>query len=430
MVTERYVVLGLATVGSRWFRELSRWATTAVVPIDFVKCVSITELNARLAAGPTYSAVLVDAALPGLDRDLVDAARESGAAALVVHDGSTQRNWIDLGAAAVLPHDFDRDDLLAALDLHAPRIAPRSSAPSPQVSPSEGWRGSLVAICGPPGAGASVIAMAIAQGLAADPRNRTLVALADLRLDADMALYHDARDVVPGLQELVEAHRTGSLGTTELRRLLFAVDDRGYDLLLGLRRHRDWTALRPRAVDSAVDTLLTNYRYVIADVDSDFEGEEATGSVEVEERNVLARTTIRHAALVVTVASADLRGLHRLTRLTRDLDDVGVPRADRLTIVNRAPRSPRIRAEITRTIADTTQGDDTTTGAPTVFVPERRRLSELLRDGAPLPPGMCRELAVAVAAMCGDQQRRAPVQDAPAVHPGSLGSWPEQDLVS
>ena len=38
---DRYVVLGLAHVRSPWFREVSRWATSAVIPIDFVKCVSV-----------------------------------------------------------------------------------------------------------------------------------------------------------------------------------------------------------------------------------------------------------------------------------------------------------------------------------------------------------------------------------------------------
>src|SRR3546814_2814274 len=68
-------------------------------------------------------------------------------------------------------------------------------------------------------------------------------------------MLHAARDVVPGVAELVEAHRSGSPGPHEVRDLTWEVGARGYRLLLGLRRHRDWTAIRPRAFDAALDGL-------------------------------------------------------------------------------------------------------------------------------------------------------------------------------
>lgn len=72
MEGDRYVVLGLANVRSPWFREVGRWATAAVLPVDFVRCVSAEELRARLAGGRTYSAALIDGGLHELDRDLID----------------------------------------------------------------------------------------------------------------------------------------------------------------------------------------------------------------------------------------------------------------------------------------------------------------------------------------------------------------------
>ena len=78
-----------------------------------------------------------------------------------------------------------------------------------------------------------------------------MVLLADLNLDADQAALHDARDVVPGVAELVDAHRGGQPSADEIRTLTFRVPSRSYHLLLGLRRHRDWTVLRPRAFEAA-----------------------------------------------------------------------------------------------------------------------------------------------------------------------------------
>src|SRR5206468_4246056 len=96
-------------------------------------------------------------------------------------------------------------------------------------------------------------------------------------------------DVVPGIQELVEAHRNGAPSTVEVRSLTFDVVDRGYHLLLGLRRHRDWVSIRPRAFDAALDGLRIAYKAVVADLHADFEGDNECGSLDVEERNLFAR---------------------------------------------------------------------------------------------------------------------------------------------
>lgn len=78
MPAERYVVLGLAPARAAWFRDVARWATSASLPLEFLKCVSAEELRARLASGRPISAVLVDAGAPGADRDLCDTVRLAG----------------------------------------------------------------------------------------------------------------------------------------------------------------------------------------------------------------------------------------------------------------------------------------------------------------------------------------------------------------
>ena len=76
------------------------------------------------------------------------------------------------------------------------------------------------------GTGRSTVATALAQGLAGDPRNLDLVCLADLALHADQAMLHGATDVVPGVVELVEAHRTGAPSIDDVRGLTWHVTDR------------------------------------------------------------------------------------------------------------------------------------------------------------------------------------------------------------
>jgi hypothetical protein len=362
--------------------------------------VSVEELRARLASGRAFSAVLLDASLAGVDRDLADLARAAGCAVLVVDDGRARRDWVALGASAVLPSSLGRADLLDALASRATPIG-RGDAVGvvAPTAPRASWQGPLVAVTGVAGAGRSTIAAALAQGLGDDPRFAGVTVLADLALDAHQAVLHDAGDVVPGLPELVDAHRLGQPSIDEVRSLTFPVADRGYQLLLGLRRHRDWTALRPRAVEAAVESLRRSYRVVVADVDADFEGEEETGSTDVEDRNVLARTALAGAAAVVVVGTPGVTRVHSTVRILEDLLRRGVDPCQVLTVVNRAPRTPRARAELTRTLA-------------------------ALLAGA---PGGSNLLAAA-----GDHARSAGRSLALAAEPvpvaaGSLGTWADDD---
>ncbi len=276
------------------------------------------------------------------------------------------------------------------------------------------------------------MAAALAQGLASDPRNLDLVCLADFALHAEQAMLHGAADVVPGVTELVESHRSGAPSIDEVRRLTWHVSERGYHLLLGLRRHRDWTAVRPRAFAAALDGLRRGYRVVVADVDADVEGEQATGSLDVEERNTIARTVVRAADLVVVVGVPGMKGLHSLLRATRDLLAHGVAGGHLLPVVNRAPKGPRARAELTAAFGELLDATGTGHGVPSpVHLPERRHLEEALRDRARLPDTWLSPIAGTVQALLDDAGAPAgpPTADAELtpVRPGTLGTWTDDD---
>jgi MinD-like ATPase involved in chromosome partitioning or flagellar assembly len=420
---ERYVVLGLATARAEWFKEVGRWATAAAIPVEFVRCVSAEEARARLGGGRPFSALLVDAGVHGLDRDLVDTAVAAGAAVLVVDDDRATRDWIALGATAVLPGDFHRSELLEELHQHASAIdRPETLAARPPVPTEPGWGGQLVTVLGAGGTGTSTVAMAIAQAVGTDPRYRQLVLLADLCLDAELAMLHDARDVVPGLQELVEAHRTGFPSLAEIRSLVFDVPERDYHLLLGLRRHRDWAALRPRSVGATMESLLRSYRFVVADTDADLEGDAECGSIEVEERNTLARSAVRRADLVVVVGHPGVKGLHAMLRVIAAVVAHGVDASRILPVLNRSTRSRRRKAELAVAFGELARAVGPGIASP-LHLPERARVDDVIREGAALPAALAQPLGSATLALL---ERLEPVVAAPAtepvpVRPGELG---------
>jgi MinD-like ATPase involved in chromosome partitioning or flagellar assembly len=437
MAAARFVVLGLAAVRAGWFADMARWATSATLPVDFTKVVSAEEARARLRSGRAFSALLVGTGAGALDRDLVEIAVAHGCAVVAVDDGRSPGAWSSLGVDAVVGDDLTPEVLLDTLTAVARPVArhddlavPDEQAPGDAASGP--WRGRLVAVTGAGGVGRSTLAAALATGLAGDPRDRGLVVLADLALHAHQAVAHDAGDVVPALLELVEAHRRGDLRPHEVRDLTFAVPDRGYDLLLGLRRHRDWTALRPRAVAAALDALVRSYRHVVVDVDADVEGEAQCGSLDVEDRNALARRSVLAADLVLVVGVPGVVGLHAQLRVLADLIEHGVAPTRLLPVVNRAGRSARGRAETAAALAHLLDAavPGAVLAASPVFVPERRRLAETVRDAAPPPGQIVAPLAGAVRGLL-DRSEGAGVTATPAppgpvpVRPGTLGSWTE-----
>ena len=401
MSAEHYALLGVARPRAPWFTEIGRWATSASIPADFVRCVSADEVRARLQSGRAWSALLVDHMGPGLDRDLIDSARAVGCASVVVVDGTPHRDWVALGASAVIPAPIHRDALVAVLrECASPmsRLA-GSGADLADIRPLPSWEGRLVAVAGPGGSGTSTVAAALAQGLATDPAHGGRVVLLDGALDADQAILHDTGDVIPGLQELIDAHRSGMLDRDQTRAIAWHCADHGYDLVLGLRRHRDWTVLQPRAVEAAVGSLRRAYSVVVADIDADVEGERLTGSVDVEERNLLARHLTRSADVVLVTSTASVTGLHRLVRTLGSLAEHGVDPARLLPVISRSPKSPRGRAELTRGLAELLDPSISAAMPSPLHLPFRKEIDVLHRDAAPLPRAVVEPSTAATSAL-------------------------------
>ncbi|MCB0976705.1 MAG: hypothetical protein KDB02_04535 [Acidimicrobiales bacterium] len=440
MNVSRYVVLGLAHVRSTWATDVTRWSTTGSLPVEFVKCVSVDELRARVASGRTFSAALLDARVTAVDRDVLAELRDAGVPVIIV-GSEEERDWSALGASATVGPNLDRSQLLDALVEHGrsvDAVPDDATTPVPdQDEPVPIWRGRLVAVTGRPGSGTSTIAAALAQRAADDPRQAGDAVLVDLCRRAHQALLHDARDVVPGVQELVEAHRTGRPSFEQVRNLCFDVPTRRYRLLLGLRRQRDWVSIRPRAFSAALDGLRQSTRLVVADLDDDLDGEEETGSTDIEDHNLMTRTTVADADVVVVVALPTITGMHGLVTMLDELRRFDVPGDRTLVVINRAPRNVRSRAEITRVLAElTSAGDLPDPHVGPVFVPERRSIESTHRDLGRFagsiadPPGRAvLEILDRLGGRDLEVDRASGLPDGPVpIRPGELGHWGDDDL--
>lgn len=147
----------------------------------------------------------------------------------------------------------------------------------------------------------------------------------------------------------------------------------------------------------------------------------------------MARVTTTDANLVVVVGQPGLKGLHGLLRTTRDLLAYGIDGHRLLPVVNRSPRSPRARAEITAAFGKLL-GSQADLGVPSpIHLREQRHLDGLLLYAAAnrLPEGWVNPVARSVSALLDqtdDDQPMPPSTDhPPPVRPGSLGSWTEED---
>ncbi|HYF45964.1 MAG TPA: hypothetical protein VD926_07105, partial [Acidimicrobiales bacterium] len=235
-------------------------------------------------------------------------------------------------------------------------------------------RAELIAVTGPAGAGASTVAQALATALAG--RGPTL--LADLALDADQHVRHGVRPGTDGVLELAEALRHAPPADVTPPVAPQAV---GYDLVCGLRRRQEWVVLGASVTDQLVDVLRRAHRHVVADISPELEGRVETGSLDVEDRNALARTVVRLADTVVVVGRATTTGLPRLVRLCAELDHHGVDRRRVRPVLNVAPRRTAAR-RATATLLDDLVGDG---WPPAVTLPHDRRVEGRLREAAPLP---------------------------------------------
>jgi hypothetical protein len=432
---DRFVLVALATARSTWLARLSQWVTSGSLPAELVRCLTVEEFRATLRAR-RVSVALVDEMSRHADRDLLGAVRAARGTPVVVVGRQPRRDWSALGADACLPEDFE---LATLSDLLRTRSVPvgvsEGAADMATIEPAPPG-GRLVAVCGPGGAGASTVACALAQGLARGvasggrgaARRRegreggtpTPVALVDLALNGEQAVLHGAPPGGPGLPALVEAHRRGGVDPASLDAFLLAVEERSYLLVTGLRRRRAWSTMRPRALHAAIEGLLRRFAWVVADTDSDAEGEPDSGSLDVEERNAMSRCALGRATAVVVVGHPGVKGAYSLVRTVEDLLEFGVAPERLVPVVNRCRSGRTERAEVDAALAALLPAGP---GHPPVHLPERD-VEGALVDAARLPGWLVDPVTAAVEAVAARVGAAGPAADPSGtpvpIEPGSL----------
>jgi len=184
-------------------------------------------------------------------------------------------------------------------------------------------------------------ALGLARALAATAASATEVLLADLTLDAPHRAVHGLDPEATGLSELAAASRFGPPPASLVRDAAHVVAG-GYQVLPGLRHHRDWVQIGKRSAATAIEAVRHHAAVVVAPIDRDLEGEPDTGSFDIEDRNVLARTVVRTADLVVVAGALDQAGRPGLQATLAALAAFHVP-LDRTLVLTSGP-SPRRRA--------------------------------------------------------------------------------------
>lgn len=421
---DRFVVLGLGAPRSSWFSDVARWATSGAVPLEFVKCVSASELEVRIQSGRRFSAALVDAKAAGADRDLLALAEDAGVAVLVICGNDAAANWLALGARAVLPPELTAADLMGALGAISAMV-PRATRPEDLAEDdlASGLLslGSTIAVTGAGGAGVSTVAMAIAEAYGGASEPTRSVILIDGCRRSDQAMLHDVGDLIPGLQEATAAFQ--QRGSAVPRDFAFDFSaERGYHLLLGLRRPRYWAALRRRAFNALVGAVAAEFDVAVWDLDPDTEGEDETGSIDVEERNMVSRTVLQKAHVVVVVGRSDAKGVYSLSRLIRELIDFGVEDTRILPVFNCAPRRPPAKAGLNAALTSLLGSAGENLRSP-VFIP-RRGVDRSVREGKPMPHTLRSTIYGAVESVFKTSDTLGFSGDIPEpvrIKPGSLG---------
>ena len=385
----------------------------------------------RLESGRSFSAMIVDAGLAGVDRDLARLGPAAGRRSARRHRSRSSRDWNGLGATAVLDPAVRRGratrDVAGRPRGRSPEGWPTMSRVSAAVPR---WQGALVAVTGTPGAGSSTIAAALAQGLARDQGRAGKVLLADLALDADQGLLHHAPDVVPGLPELVEAHRASTLPAGAVQSMVFDVEERGYHLLLGMRRRRGWSALRPRALDAAIDVAAGRVRRRGGRHQSRLR--RAPRVRIVRGRGTQRARSQRHPAARRSPswwAAHRSAPIHGLAGVLRDVCEQGVrPRFGRDCRQPRAALPPGAGRDHTGGLgtADPRRRQRRTARQPGLR-PEPQAVEDAIRGGLPLPSVIVEPVTRAVLAVLTDQagtvRGPATLGEPMPIAPGSLGRW-------
>lgn len=328
--------------------------------------------------------VIVDDDTSWLSLPVLASFREAGVVVIGIHDpleadGHGQRHLRRLGVDVVLPCTLDVEDLLDRVRSVAPdrvsgeRFAEFAANEDNRVPRNERQ---LLAVGGPAGAGATEVAICLAQ---------LWGGFRPLLVDVDETHPSIARrlglGIHPHIVTAVEAMRgervtLDGFGSASIRdclaRAAVGAGPLPFDVIVGLASRDDWSLLRPDDVGSLLDELAARWPVVVARLGPNLE--DLSRHVA---RYEASRTAVRRATRVVGVCDGSSVGVLRFIDWMVDVVMLA-PETPLDVVVNRAPASPIARAQLTaqlREIAGERLGD-------IVVAPTDKRVERAAWDAA------------------------------------------------
>lgn len=228
-------------------------------------------------------------------------------------------------------------------------------------------------VVGAGGTGTSTVAALLSQSLASHGAS----CLVDLRLRGEQALLHNIGRSKRGLAEFILGHRNSS-PTTLPSQFVHRIPTRGYDLMAAMPSLPSWRLIDHSSLDAALHSLSRSYRSVVFDCDLDLEDRSVSGSMDIEERNMLTRSAIRSSSALVLVAQPGVKGLYSLSRLHREVLESKLVRGPIGIVINRYSPSPRKAREFLENLGDVL--DQRGSGQPVkvIFLPDTSIESQVL----------------------------------------------------
>lgn len=402
------LTVGVAFTPREWRAALQRHVR------DHVAGVALRVIrDARTALEEEIDVLVVDDEAPFLSPLLLSSLRERSIPVIGLYDpddiDSAGEGILErLGVDTVLAVDVGPDELLAAVrdvvskdDDLAPRfeeviagldlVDPAANAAAPAR---------LVSVGGPPGAGATEVAVALAQMTGAS--SRTLLVDVDEVSPGVARRLH--RALYPHLLTALDGLRGGALDElpadggdfldAALARPLDSAPDLPFDVLAGIADPRDWPLVRAEDVEALLGLLARRWSTVVINL-----GPHLEDLSRFVDRYGASRAALARSDHLIGVCEATPRGVLRFLDW---LVDAGPLVGDRPldVVVNRSPRGGFGRAEV----ADALYEHAGPRLASLTFSPEDRRVSKAAWDGRLVPPSRFLRAVAEVAGHLGGTQ--------------------------
>ena len=385
---EPELTIGVAFTPREWRAALHRHVR------DHVKGVALRVVrDGRMALEEHFDVLVIDDEAPFLSPMLLASLRERAIPVIGLYDpddveGASEGLLERLGVETLLPVDVESDELVDAVRAAASShdfLAPRFEEVIAGLDLGDGAEetprgGRIVAVGGPAGAGATEIAVAVAQVLGG--RLRTILVDIDevapgVARRLQRALYPHLLTALDGLRGagLDETPLDGDFIDASLARPLDSAPDLPFDVLAGMADPRDWPLVRAEDVEALLGLLARRWPLVTINL-----GPHLEDLSRFVDRYGPSRAALMGSGQVVGVCEASPRGVLRfLDWLVEASPLIGERPVD--VVVNRAPRGGFGQAEVAEALFEH--------AGPRIaslsFVPEDRHVAKAAWDGRLVP---------------------------------------------